>query len=130
MDNRYERGIQRLKEFDSASGQAVVSSLKDIAPDLGRYMIEFGFGDVYTRPGLDKQQRQIITMSALAATGQTEFLEANVGAALNLGLTPNQIVEIFINLAPFIGFPAVTNAVFAVKKVFDLMGIAPVWENE
>ncbi|MGI8754663.1 MAG: carboxymuconolactone decarboxylase family protein, partial [Acidimicrobiales bacterium] len=44
-----------------------MESLRDIAPDLGRHIIEYGFGDVYSRPGLDPQQRQLVTLGMLTA---------------------------------------------------------------
>ncbi len=56
--DRYERGIEKLKEVDGEAGERVIESLKDIAPDLAKYVIEFPFGDVYCRPGLDLKSRE------------------------------------------------------------------------
>ena len=65
MDNdRYEQGWEKLKEIDGEAGERVIESLRDIAPDLGRYTIEFPFGDVYRRPGLDLKSREIATVAA------------------------------------------------------------------
>ena len=51
--NRYERGLAKLQEIDGEAGTKVIDSLRDIAPDFARYLIEFPFGDIYARPGLD-----------------------------------------------------------------------------
>jgi len=61
--SRYERGIAKLREIDGKAGEHVVESLKDISPDLARCIIEFPFGDVYTRPGLDLRAREIATVA-------------------------------------------------------------------
>lgn len=49
---KFERGMENLKKIDGAGGEAVIQSLKDIAPDLGNYIVEFAFGDIYAREGL------------------------------------------------------------------------------
>ena len=67
--SRFERGQARLAEVDGEAGQTVIASLADIAPDLGRYIIEFGFGDVYSRPGIDLRTRELATVAALVALG-------------------------------------------------------------
>src|SRR5919109_3112697 len=66
---RYERGLKALGAIDGESGQRVVESLKDIAPDFARYLIEFPFGDIYSRPGLDLKSREVAVVAALTALG-------------------------------------------------------------
>lgn len=56
-ENRYERGLAKLREIDGEAGERVLDSLSDIAPDFARYLIEFPFGDIYCRPGLDLKSR-------------------------------------------------------------------------
>jgi 4-carboxymuconolactone decarboxylase len=56
--DRYQQGWEKLKEIDGEAGERVIESLKDIAPDLARYTIEFPFGDVYSRAGLDLKSRE------------------------------------------------------------------------
>lgn len=65
--DRYQKGWEKLKEIDGEAGEKVIESLKDICPDLGRYTIEFPFGDIYARPGLDLKSREIATVAALTA---------------------------------------------------------------
>jgi 4-carboxymuconolactone decarboxylase len=116
---RYEKGLEALARIDGEQGEKVIEALKDIAPDLGRYIIEFPFGDIYTRPGLDLRAREIATLAALAAMGNaTPQLKVHIKAGLNVGLTREEIIEIFIQMAVYAGFPAALNAVFAARDVF------------
>lgn len=118
--DRYERGVARLAEVDGTGGENVIESLKDIAPDLGRYIIEFAFGDVYRREGLSLQERELITIVSLLTAGGCEpQLEVHINGALNVGILPEKIVEAFIQCIPYTGFPKVLNAVAVAKKVFD-----------
>jgi 4-carboxymuconolactone decarboxylase len=126
MNERYERGWNRLKEVDGEQGERVINSLQNIAPDLGRFVIEFAFGDIYTRPGLDLKQRQLVTLSSLITMGGCEpQLEVHVNAALNVGLSPREIVETVIHCAPYTGFPRVLNAIRVVQGVFERRGVKP-----
>ncbi len=119
-EDRYERGLKKLNEIDGEAGQRVINSLKDIAPDLGRYVIEFGFGDVYSRPGLDVKSREIATVAALTALGNaTPQLKVHIFAALNVGCTRQEVVEIIIQMAVYAGMPAALNGMFAAKEVFQ-----------
>jgi 4-carboxymuconolactone decarboxylase len=116
---RYERGWKKLKEIDGDAGERVIESLKDIAPDLARYTIEFPFGDVYSRPGLDLKSREIATVAALTALGNAlPQLKVHINAALNVGCTRQEIVEVIIQMAVYAGFPAALNGMFAAKEVF------------
>ncbi|MCH3963925.1 MAG: carboxymuconolactone decarboxylase family protein [Clostridium sp.] len=119
MKSRYELGINKLSEVDGTGGTEVVESLNDIAPDLGKYIIEFAFGDIYTRPSLDLKQRELVTLSTLAALGGCEKqLDVHINGALNVGISKKEIIEVFIQCIPYIGFPKVLNAVSAAKDVF------------
>lgn len=113
------RGLEKLREIDGEQGDRVMQALADIAPDLGRYIIGFAFGEIYRRPALDLAQRELITLAALAAQGGCENqLRVHIHAALNVGLSREQIVETFIHCIPYLGFPRVLNAVFTAKEVF------------
>ncbi len=119
-EDRYERGWKKFQEIDGKAGERVVESLKDIAPDLGRYIIEFPFGDVYSRPGLDLKSREIATVAALIALGNARpQLKVHIHGALNVGCTREEVIEIIIQMAVYAGFPAALNAMFAAKEVFD-----------
>ncbi|SFG33977.1 carboxymuconolactone decarboxylase family protein [Sporolactobacillus nakayamae] len=117
--SRYAAGLEKLNEVDGKVGDMVIQSLKDIAPDLGKFIIEFAFGDIYTRPELDLRQRELITLSSLASIGGTENqLRVHINGALNVGITAKEISEIFIQCIPYVGFPRTLNAVAVAKEVF------------
>ena len=120
MDSeRYQRGLQKLKEIDAAAAQAVIDRLKDIAPDLARYMVEYPFGEVYSRDGLTLREREMATVSALTALGNAQpQLKWHIHAALNVGCTRKQIVELLIQMSVYAGFPAALNGVYAAQEVF------------
>ncbi|TCC50911.1 carboxymuconolactone decarboxylase family protein [Kribbella capetownensis] len=125
---RYERGLEVLATVDGGSAPAVMDSLADVAPALAHHIVAFGFGDIYARPGLDPKQRQLVTLGILTALGGCEpQLEVHLKTALNVGLTPTEIVESLTHAAGYCGFPRALNAVTVAKKVFaerDLLPIA------
>ncbi|MEE8627246.1 MULTISPECIES: carboxymuconolactone decarboxylase family protein [Methylobacterium] len=118
-DSRLERGRRAIAEIDGHAGEAVVASLADIAPDFATYLLEFPFGDIYSRPGLDLRAREIATIAALTAMGNaTPQLKVHIAAGLNVGLSREEIVEILMQMAVYAGFPAALNGLFAAKAVF------------
>jgi 4-carboxymuconolactone decarboxylase len=117
-NDRYTRGLARLAEIDGRAGAAVIEGLRDLAPDLGRYIIEFGFGDVYSRPSLDLRTREIATVAALTAMGTARpQLAVHIGAALNIGCSRDEIVEVIIQMALYAGFPAALNGIATLREV-------------
>jgi 4-carboxymuconolactone decarboxylase len=118
-NDRYDRGLEKLKEIDGEAGERVIESLKDIAPDLAHYTIEFPFGDIYRRPGLDLKSREVATVAALTALGNAApQLKVHIHGALNVGCSRQEIVEIIIQMAVYAGFPAALNGMAAAKEVF------------
>lgn len=118
--NRFNDGMRMLNEVDGHGGQAVVDSLAGIAPDLGRFLVEFAFGDIYTRGALNLKQRELITLASLLTQGGCEpQLEVHINGALNVGITQDEVVEAFIQCIPYTGFPRVLNAISTAKNVFD-----------
>ena len=96
---RYITGQEMLQRVDGHGGEAVVDSLQDIAPDFARYLIEFPFGDIYARPGLDLRSREIATIAALTALGNAEpQLKVHIAAGLNVGLTQEEITEAIMQM--------------------------------
>lgn len=116
---RFQRGLAKLKEVDGEAGERVVASLQDIAPDFARLLVSFGFGDIYSRPGLDLRSREIAVVAALTALGNaTPQLKVHIHAALNVGVSREEIVEIIMQMGVYAGFPAALNGLFAAKEVF------------
>lgn len=116
---RYERGLKALQHLSGETEPAVVTSLADIAPDLGRFIVEFGYGEVHTRPGLEPRDRQLVTLGALAALGNAApQLRFHINGALNAGCTRAEVVEALTQIAVYAGFPAAINALQHAKAVF------------
>ncbi len=123
-ETRYQRGLARLSEVDGRAGEDVVAKVAAISPDFARYLVEFPFGDIYARGGLDLKQREIATIAALVAVGNAlPQLKVHVAAGLHVGLMRDEILEIIIQMAVYAGFPASLNALFAAQEVFAAEGI-------
>jgi 4-carboxymuconolactone decarboxylase len=118
-EDRYQRGLAQLEMVSGPQGVAVVQSLNDIAPDLGRYIVEFAYGDIFARPGLDVKTREIATVAALTAMGTAQpQLKVHLQAALRVGATQKELVETIMQMIPYAGFPAALNAVAVARDVF------------
>jgi len=100
-----------------------LADLEAVAPDLGRYIVEFGYGEVYARPGLELRERQIAALAALVSQGAAEpQLVLHVGGALRVGLSESEVIEVIVQCLPFVGFPRILNAVAAARRVFEAEG--------
>ena len=116
---RRERGLEVARSVDGEAAQAVIDSLADISPALGHHIAAFGFGDVYARPDLDPRSRQLVTIGVLTALGGCEpQLRIHIGAALNVGLTREEIIEAILHASVYAGFPRALNATFVAREVF------------
>ncbi len=122
-ETRHERGWQQLTRLNGTDDPKVVRRVAELSPDLARMIVEFGYGDAYAdRPMdvLDEQQRQLVTIGALAAQGGCEQqLAVHANVARNVGLTPDQVVEAVVHALPYVGFPRTLNALEAVRGVLE-----------
>ena len=124
---RLAAGKTVLDAVDGDAGDRVIDALADISPELAHQVVAYGFGDIYARPLLEPQQRQLVTLGILTALGGCEAqLDVHINASLNVGLTPQQIVEAFLHAAVYCGFPRALNATFAAKKVFTERDLLPI----
>src|SRR5580700_3013653 len=98
-DDRYRRGLAKLGEIDENAAQRLIDSLADIAPDFARYVVEFPFGDIFSRPGLDLRTRELITVAALTAMGHAApQLKAHIQLALGAGCNRREVTETIIQM--------------------------------
>jgi 4-carboxymuconolactone decarboxylase len=116
---RFQRGFSKLQEVDGDAGERVIDALAGVAPDLARYVIEFPFGDIYLRPGLDLGTRELITVASLTTQGAIPQLKVHIHGALNVGCTETEVAETVIQMAVYAGFPAALNGAFALKEVLE-----------
>jgi 4-carboxymuconolactone decarboxylase len=119
-DERYERGRERFLEVHDEKALATVEALGD----LGRAIVEFAYGEVYTRPGLSLRDREIAAVAALVATGRSSQLPQHLRASLKAGLTPDELREIIMQTATIAGFPPAMNAMSTLKTVLAGRGEA------
>ncbi|WP_226035258.1 carboxymuconolactone decarboxylase family protein [Aquibacillus saliphilus] len=122
--DRYQKGLDKLMEYtltenaNISTHLTISENLEDIAPDVGKYIIEFAYGDIYSRSGLTNQQRALVTISSLITQGTEPQIELHINTGLTSGLTQTEITESIIQLIPYTGFPRVLNALTIAKNVF------------
>jgi len=117
-ENRFERGRAKLTEIHADMGIQAVGSFDEVCPDLGRFIVEYPFGDIYSRPGLDLKTRQLLTIAALTTLGNAPAqLRAHIHGALRVGCTPQEITETILQMSVYAGFPAAMNAMTIAGEV-------------
>lgn len=125
MDARHELGERTLHAITGGSGEAVVRSLRDIAPELAEWIVSFAYGDVMSRQGLDRRTRQLATVAALTAMGTAApQLQVHIDGALNVGCEPSEVVEAILLMAVYAGFPAAINGLAVARAAFSARGLA------
>jgi 4-carboxymuconolactone decarboxylase len=118
-DERYERGRALLDRINPENAQRLEENLKAVAPDMARFVCEFAYGDIYSRPGLDVKSRELATVAALTAIGNAPLqLKSHIDGALNAGWGRREVVEAIMQMAVYAGFPAALNGLYAAKEVF------------
>ena len=123
-NERYEKGVEMLNGISDHAVGRINDLLGDICPDMAKLVIEFPYGDIYSRPGLDMKSRELITIASLTTLGYAkDQLKAHVDNALNVGCTTEEIVEVIMQMAIYAGFPAALNGLFAAKEVFEKKGL-------
>lgn len=128
-EDLYQKGINKIQELtgsgdDNPTGfMDIGEAFNDIAPDLSKYVVEFAFGNIYSRPGLDNKQKVLTTITALVAQGKPQ-IAMHIKTGLSVGLTPEEIVGCIMHLIPYTGFPSVLNALTVAKEVFAEQGVS------
>ena len=126
MEDRYEKGMSVLEITNKDTSDDLFKELEDIAPDLGRFVVEFPYSEIYTREDVDLKTRELCTVAALTAIGTIPQLKDHINAALNVGNSPREIVEIIMQMSAYAGFPKAINGVMAAKEIFKEKGLLPV----
>lgn len=124
----YQKGINKIQELtaspdDNPTGfMNIGEDFNDIAPDLKKYVVEFAFAGIYSRPGLNNKQKVLTTITALVAQGKPQ-IGMHIKTGLAVGLTPEEIIGCIMHLIPYTGFPSVLNALSVAKEVFKEEGV-------
>lgn len=109
--HRREAGEQVVREmFGTAFLHENLSGPADEGVDLARLALEQCYGDIWTRPGLDRRDRSLVTLGILMAQGHTAELRNHVLGALGNGLTREEILESTVQAVPYLGLPAAGHA--------------------
>ena len=122
MSDRFTKGLETIKQYvteEEANRMVEHDALADIAPDLRKMIVEFAYGDVYSRPGLDVKSRALVVITAVVTQGAAPQTKTHITRGLQAGLTPKEIVEALYQLVPYIGFPRVQNALTIAQQVFQ-----------
>lgn len=122
MNERFTKGLETIKHYvteEDASRMVDHDALANIAPDLRKMIIEFAYGEIYSRPGLDAKSRALVVITAVVTQGADPQTKTHITRGLHAGLTPTEIVEALLQLVPYIGFPRVQNALTIAQQVFE-----------
>lgn len=117
---RFERGWATLAELDGPNGpdHALIESLAELTPDFGRYLVEFSFGEIYQRASLDLKSKELVTIAAVTALGAVPTLKVHIRAALNIGASRDEIIDVLLLMLVYAGFPRAINGLLTAKEVF------------
>jgi 4-carboxymuconolactone decarboxylase len=123
--SRRARGQATLAAITGDEGRAVIESLKDISPELGDWILDFAYGDVFSGTALALCTRELATVAVLTALGNAQpQLKVHIEGALNVGCKPQEIVAIIVQQAVYSGFPSALNGISAAREVFVKRGIS------
>jgi 4-carboxymuconolactone decarboxylase len=119
-DARYDQGLAVRREVlgDRYVEQAAAQTT-DLTRDFQTLVTEFAWGTIWTRPGLDRRSRSMITLTALIARGRDEELALHIRAALRNGLSRDEIKEVLLQTAVYCGVPDANAAFRIAASVFE-----------
>jgi 4-carboxymuconolactone decarboxylase len=124
--SRYEKGKKVLEDIQQRPVEEIFKELEDVAPDLSRFVVEFPYSEIYTRDEVDLKTRELCTVAAITVLGAIPQLKDHINAALNVGNSPSEIVEIIMQMSAYCGFPKAINGIVAAKEVFAERDLLPV----
>jgi 4-carboxymuconolactone decarboxylase len=119
-DDAYERGLETRREVlgdDHVDG--AIRSTTELTADFQSFITRYAWGEIWSRPGIDRKTRSCITLTALVALNRPEELEMHVRAAIRNGLTPDEIREVLLHCAVYCGVPAANSAFAIAKRVLE-----------
>jgi 4-carboxymuconolactone decarboxylase len=117
-NERYAAGLKVMEELFSEEVRSGMEQMKEVSPALWELIVSFGFGDLYSRNTLSLSQREIITLTTLITQGAFEQLRVHLQAALNVGLSKEEITEVIMHCAGYVGFPKAVQAMGIAGEIF------------
>lgn len=124
-DGRLERGKQAFDQvYGDGAADTFLARRAGLGEDLARFGLEFNFGDVNTRPGIDPATRELLTLATLIGLGSADpQLAGHTRAALRLGVPPAQLAELVIHCVQYVGFPRAINAMAVLRSTLSECGV-------
>ena len=117
---RRAQALALLEQLESSAPDRVAKNLDDFHPEAAEILLGFAFADVVSREGLPLKTREMLTIGMLSALGTASGqLEFHIRAALNTGVTREEIIEIILQVAVYAGVPAAMNAIREAKSAFS-----------
>ena len=120
MTDRHDRGMEVRREvLGDEHVDAAIERTTEFTADFQDLITRYAWGEIWTRPGLDRRMRSAITLTALIALGHFEELAIHVRAARRNGLTDDEIKEVLLQAAIYCGVPAANRAFAVASRVFE-----------
>lgn len=127
MKYQNERGRAVFKKIFGHEAEAIESMLKELSADLGKFAIDFPFGEFYANEHLlDLKTRELITIATLVTQSTLPQLKLHINAALNVGCTPVEIEQAILQLIIYVGMPKALNAMRVFKDVLQERAVTKV----
>jgi len=115
-----DQKIKRSRDILGKDADAIIEGFREISPDFAEYIMNFIFGDLYEREGLTDRDRELTVVANLIGQGKTGFpLKVHLGGMLNVGWSEKEIMEVFLLLIGYVGFPAIVEAMKTAQDVFN-----------
>jgi 4-carboxymuconolactone decarboxylase len=120
MPDKYEQGMKIRREvLGDAHVDRVEANKTAFDADFQQFITETAWGTIWSRPGLDRRTRHLLTLAILAALGKEHEFAMHVRATQNTGVTPDEIKEVLMQVAVYAGVPAANTAFSAAKRVLS-----------
>jgi 4-carboxymuconolactone decarboxylase len=118
-NDRFDQGMAMRKSVLGAEHVARAEANKtDFDADFQRIITEGAWGTIWTRPGIDKKTRHMLTLAIIAALGKHDELAMHIRATRNTGVTPDEVREVLLQVSVYAGVPAANSAFGIAKRVY------------
>ena len=119
-DETHERGMEaRRQVLGDEHVDEAIRTTTELTADFQSFITRYAWGEIWTRPGLDRKTRSCITLTALVALNRPEELEMHLRAALRNGVTTEEIREVLLHCAVYCGVPAANGAFAIARRVLE-----------
>lgn len=119
MSERFKKGWEKMQQIGGKQSEDTIELLENIAPGFGNHIVEYAFGDIFCRDGLNLKERELVLIASLTTQGDCDtWLNLHINAGLNAGLKPKEIVEAVVQCSLPCGLPKILNTLSIVNQVF------------